>query len=396
MPESHVLYTSDFLLSARTLVLAGQDLQEALAESDPAAIEFAITEMEQAYTRYDQASERYHMFMLGRLGTTRSAAQAERVSVDGLASLVTDFQVAYVLVAAGQAVGEGEPTTPDSRTIATTPPSLTEALGALEETTRALRRPLTEPITQPPSATRGMLRPAEAPEVEAFRSLSLQKAVQTFQAVTSETLEALVEGVHQAIMACAEALSRLDEDAVLRALQMLGLELEQIPNLGRLIRLGVDRLKKAITALTSWLGEEALDSLKEKIENMLRRWLSGDQLDATLRWALAVEDTQQLAQTALAQPSLTVEKLDQTATEIKLLRTRFDNHVDLITQAARTVTLIGGLLTTVLGTQAMLLSAVAYLAVITWAVGMGIDYADSGRILDRVEGVGTIIRRLLQ
>ncbi|HEY65154.1 MAG TPA: hypothetical protein G4O02_11350 [Caldilineae bacterium] len=398
MPQSHMMYISDFLLSTRTLVLAGRDLEEALARDNPAAIEFAIMEIEQAYTRYDQASERYHLFMLSRLETTRSTAQAEQVSMDGLASLVTDFQVSYVLAAASQAVGEiAPPTRGDrTRTMITAPPPLAEALGALEETTQALRRPLMESTTPPVSITRGMLRSGEAITVESVQSPSLQEAIQTFQTVTSETLEELVRGVRQAIMACLEALSGLDKEDITEALQLLGRTLEEIPNLGRLLRLAIDRLRKAIANLIAWLGDENVEGLKGKVEETLRRWLNGEQIDDGLRWALAIESTRQLAQVAVTRPGLAADRLDEASTEIKVLRVRFDEHMTLIAQAAKTVTLLGGLLTASLGTQAILLSVVTYLAVIAWAVGMGIDYADSGRILDRVEGVGTIIQRLLQ
>ncbi|MCD6291615.1 MAG: hypothetical protein J7M34_14040 [Anaerolineae bacterium] len=394
MLQGHIIYTSDFLLSARTIALAGRDLQEALTQNEPRAIEFAIAELEQAYMRYDQSSERYQMFMLGQLGTTRSAAQAERVSTDGLASLVTDFQVAHVLLAAGQAVGEsGEPTR-GVRAEAISP--LTEAVESLEDTARMIRRPLAASLSEPPPATRGLLAAKAPTAVEPVHSLSLAAAIATLQTTTTDTLEDLVSRVREAIVACVEELSNLDEDDILRALRLLGMDLEGIPDVGRLIRLGIDRLKKAINAVVAWLGEETLERLKERLKEVLHQWLTGEQINVGLRYVLAVDDTQQMVKQAVSQPGLTIEKVDQASTEVKQLRVRFDEHMGLVTQAAKVVTVIGGLLTTSLGVQAVLISAVSYLAVIAWAVAMGIDYADSGRLLDRVEGVGAIIQKLVQ
>ncbi len=396
MPQSHITYISDFLLSARTILLAGQDLQEALAEDDPLAVELAVSEMEQAYTRYDQAGDAYRLFMLGRLGTTRSAVQAERVSTDALASLVTDLQVAYVLIAAGEAVGETAPSAPRTRTMAVAPPPLAEALRALDETTRQLRRPLAAPITEPPPPTRGLFRPARVTTIEPVHSRNRAEAVQTFRTTATDTLEQLVSGVREAIMACIEALTNLDQETLLRALRLLGVELQQIPDVGRLVRLGVDRLRKAIDALIAWLGEEALEQIKDKMEEFLRRWLSKEQLEVGLRYVLNVEATQALIQEAASRQELSQEQFDTISTELKALEARFEDHVGLLTQAAKAVTVVGGLLTTSLGAQAALLSATAYTGITAWAVGMGIDYVDSGRILDRVEGVGKIIRRQLQ
>ncbi len=398
MPQNHAAFTGDFLLSTRTIVLAGQDLQDALAQNEPTAIEFAITELEQAYARYDQAGENYRTFMLGRLGTTRSAAQAERVSIDAMASVVTDLQVSHVLLAAGAAVGEVKLPPRRGRKAVVAPLSLTDALQALEQTTRVLRRPLAAPLSRPPSTgTRGLFGPAQPIVIEAVHSASLEEALQTFNSTASDTLERLIEGVYKAIMACIEAISKLDEESILAALRMLGLELEKLPDIGRLIRLGIDRLKKAIAALVAWLGEEIMDLLKAKLEELLRRWLSGEKIESELRRVLNVEATQNLVREASARPGLTREELDQASTALKVLTARFDEHMGTITQAARTVTLIGGLLATSgLGVKAVLLSAVAYLAVIAWAVGMGMDYADSGRILNRVAGVGVIAQGLLQ
>ncbi|MCS7221295.1 MAG: hypothetical protein RML36_08280 [Anaerolineae bacterium] len=396
MPQSHVAYVSDFLLSVRAIALAGQDLQDALAQGDAEAQDFAIAELEQAYARYDQASESYRTFMLGRLGTTRSAVQAERVSVDTLGSVVADLQVAHVLLAAGQSVGEIEE--PAMRTRAVGPaPMLADALRSLDETARGLRWALAMPISRPVAATRSLFGPPQPVVIEPVQSPSVEQALSTFRSIAMDTLEHVVAGVHKAIRSCIEAISSLDEKAILSALEMLVGEIGALPEIGRLIRLGVDRLKKAITAIITFLGDEVMDALKAKLKEMVQQWLSAQQLDAELRKALNIQATQKLIEEVSARPGLIGDQLDQASTAIKVLRVRFDGHVETIAQASKTVAVVGGLLATSgLGVKAVLLAAVAYLAIIAWAVGMGIDYADSGRILNRVQGIGMIAQELIR
>jgi tetrahydromethanopterin S-methyltransferase subunit A len=395
MPQSHIAHVGDFLLSIRALAFAGQDLQDALAQGDADARDFAIAELEQAYTRYDQASEGYRAFMLGRLGTTRSPVQAERVSIDALGSVVADLQVAHVLLAAGQSIGELETPTALTRSM-DAPSPLAEALQSLNNTARDLRQALAMPISQPVVATRGLFGSPQPVVIEPVQSPSFEQALDTFRSTAMDTLEHMVDGVHKAIRSCIEAISGLDEKAILSALEMLVGELGALPEVGRLVRLAVDRLKKAITAILTFLGDEVMDALKAKLKELVQQWLSARQIDIELRKVLNIQATQKFIEEVSARPDLSGDRLDRASTAIKVLRARFDGHVETIGQASKTVAVVGGLLVTSgLGVKAVLLAAVAYLAIIAWAVGMGIDYTDSGRILNRVQGIGTIARELI-
>lgn len=396
MPQSHVAYVSDFLLSFRAIALAGRDLQDALAQGDAEAQDFAIAELEQAYARYDQASESYRTFMLGRLGTTRSAVQAERVSVDALGSVVADLQVAHVLLAAGQSAGEIEEPATRARAVGTAP-MLADALRSLDETARGLRRALATPISQPIPPTRSLFGPPQPVVIEPVQSSSLEQALNTFRTMALDALEHVVDGVHKAIRSCIEAISGLDEKAILSALEMLVGEIGALPEVGRLIRLGVDRLKKAVTAVVAFLGDEVMDALKAKLKEVIQQWLSAQQIDAELRKVLNIQATRKLIEEVSVRSDLSGDQLDRASTAIKVLRARFDGHVETIAQASKTVAVVGGLLVTSgLGVKAVLLAAVAYLAIIAWAIGMGLDYADSGRILNRVQGIGMIAQELIQ
>lgn len=394
MPLNHIGYASDFLLGARSVLLAGRDLQEAVAANDPNAIEFAVTELERAYALYDQAGVNYRLFMLGRLATTRSLDQRERVSGDNLATIVTDLQVAQVLTAAAQATGELDMPS-EVRTVGVAVPPLEAALQDLEQTTARLRGPLAAPFTEAPPATRGFLRPAEVIAVPPVQSQTLDEAVQTFRTISLTTLDGVVDGLRQAILGLIQAIRNLDEQAILEALRLLGLDLQRLPEVGRLIRLALDRITKVIDAIVDWLGPEILQLLKEQLRELLRKLLRDQQVSDLLRQALKVEDTRALIEQTLSAPTLSREKLDEGSTQLRVLDLRFQEQMQMVSEASRLVTTIGGLLlTTGLGVKAVPLTALAYCAVLGWALALGIDYADSGRWLDMVQGVGRIARQV--
>jgi hypothetical protein len=390
MSPASLAATSDLLLSARTIYLAGQDLQEALQQNDPSAIEFAVTGLEQAYTRYDQAGERYRRELVPPAAATRAAPEptAAVASDDtaALAGVITDLQVSQLLLVAGRATGEGVAATRGARSLAEEPVTLSDALQALDTTARALRAPLM-PATAPAAAvTRGGVGPAAA-----ARSLTLAEALQTLSQTAQATLTQLVDGVYGAIRSCIDAISNLDQSAILAALRALGAQALEIPDVGRLLRLGIDRLQKAIAAITEALGGTIVALIKMKIETMVREWLGAQRVQEELSKVLEVEEISQIVAAIAARDDLIIDRVDDASAKLQALGERFRQQMVTIDKAARTVSIIGGLLlTSGLGSQAALLTAAAYLAVIAWAIVLGMDYADAGG-LQRVAGVRVIL-----
>lgn len=396
MSPASLAATSDLLLSARTIYLAGQDLRDALQQNDPSAIEFAVTGLEQAYARYDQSSERYRRELTApsaaaSLTATRAASEpsaAAAAADDGaaLVNVITDLQVSQLLLVAGRATGEGVAVTRGARSLAEEPITLSDALQALDTTARALRAPLMPTPTPAVAATRGGIGPAAI-----ARSLTLAEALQTLSQTANATLTQLVDGVYGAIRSCIDAISSLDQHAILAALRALGSQVLEIPDVGRLLRLGIDRLQKAIAAITEALGGTIIALIKMKIEAMVREWLGAQRVQEELRKVLEVEETSQIVMALAARQDLLIDRVDDASAKLQTLGERFRQQMETVDKAAKTVSIIGGLLlTSGLGSQAALLTAVAYLAVIAWAFFVGMDYADAGG-LQRVAGVRAIL-----
>ena len=390
MSPASLAATSDLLLSARTIYLAGQDLQEALQQNDPSAIEFAVTGLEQAYARYDQAGERYRRELAPPAAATRAAPEpTTAVAPDDTAALVgviTDLQVSQLLLVAGRVTGEGVAATRGARSLAEEPVTLSDALQSLDTTARALRAPLMPAAAPAVAVTRGGVGPAAA-----ARSLTLAEALQTLSQTAQATLTQLVDGVYGAIRSCIDAIADLDRNAILAALRALGAQALEIPDVGRLLRLGIDRLQKAIAAITEALGGTIVALIKMKIETMVREWLGAQRVQEELSKVLEVEEISQIVAAIATRDDLIIDRVDDASAKLQALGERFRQQMVTIDKAARTVSIIGGLLlTSGLGSQAALLTAAAYLAVIAWAIVLGMDYADAGG-LQRVAGVRVIL-----
>ncbi len=392
MSPASLAATSDLLLSARTIYLAGQDLQDALQQNDPAAIEFAVTGLEQAYARYDQAGERYRRELTAS-AATRALPEPEAAAAPDdsavLAGILTDLQVSQLLLVAGRATGEGGAVTRGARSLAEEPVTLSDALQTLDTTARALRAPLAPAAAPTVAATRGGVGPTAM-----ARSLTLAEALQTLSQTANAALAQLVDGVHGAIRSCIDAIADLDQSAILAALRSLGAQVLEIPDVGRLLRLGIDRLQKAIAAITEALGGTIVALIKTKIETMVREWLGAQRIQEELRKILEVEETSQIVATLVARQDLIIDRVDDASAKLQALSERFRQQMATVDKAAKTVSIIGGLLlTSGLSSQAALLTAVAYLAVIAWAFFVGMDYADAGGI-QRVAGVRAILSEI--
>ncbi|MGH9937354.1 MAG: hypothetical protein ACREAM_13995, partial [Blastocatellia bacterium] len=141
MPTNHVINSSDYVLGAESVLTAGRRLQSALSTgASPAKMEYVIAGLEQAAEMQNNGGAAYHNFMFSELTTTSETEKAtrERIMEDVLASVLTDLQVANVLMAAGQAVGElgAQPQ----------PQRLGESLRRLENTSQVIAQSLASPL----------------------------------------------------------------------------------------------------------------------------------------------------------------------------------------------------------------------------------------------------------
>lgn len=382
MTANHAVYTSDYLLSTQSVLHAGGRLRNVL-DADRATREYAITRLERAAEQHETGGTGYRTFMFSELETTTEADKAirERVTEDVLISVLTDLQVANVLMAAGQALGEtGEKAEPRR---------LDEALLRLENTTRAVERSLPSPLAI--GAEPGRFGFAEAVTIPAVvQSADLPSAIETFRHRSNETLSTLVNEARGVVASVITVLSQLDEEKVLAGLSKLGVQVQELPRIGRLFRWGVEKLEGAIDALIGLLGSEALARIKAQVEKVWQDVKEGKYVAQALEWAFGVEATRTDIEEILRSEGLRQEALDKAGNALDQLASAFKENMSITRGLTSAVTFGCTLLTPLASPQLALVAASAYAVILAAVVLIGMDYADSGRILQRVRGVREI------
>jgi hypothetical protein len=384
MTSNHAVLTSDYLLSTQSVLNAGNRLRN-LIDADRATLEYAITRLERAAQQHEDGGTGYRAFMFSELETATEADKAmrERLTEDALASVLADLQVANVLIAAGQTLGEtGERAEPRL---------LNEALLRLENTTRTIEQSLASPLAEGVEPGRfGFAEEVAAPET--VQSADLPSAIETLKSRSDETLTALVNETQGVMTSVLTALDKIDKAKVTAALSNLGFQVQALPRVGRLFRQGVEKLEGAIDALIRLLGSEVLAQIKAKVEEIWQKVKKGEYIAQTLKWAFGVEATRTHIAEILGSEGLERAALDEASNALSQLVIKFKENMAMAQGLTSAVTLAGTLLalTPLAGPELALVTASAYVLILAAVVLIGMDYADSGRILQRVRGVGEI------
>jgi len=389
MSGNHVGNTTDYLSGTQVVLSAGRQIR-AFLDADPATLEYAVTRLERAAQEYEGRGSDYRAFMFSELDSTDEAEREirQRLTEDVLATVLTDFEVANVMIAAGQTMGEtGEKA--EKR-------FLDDALLRLDITTRALERSLPSPLTVGTVPGRFGFAEAVIPPQE-IKSPDLMSAIQTFKRSSDETLTRLVSEAQGVGTSVVTSLSKLPEEKVLAALSKLGEQVQELPMIGRLFRQGVTKLLRAIDSLIRFLGKGALNLIKVKIEQIWQKIKDGQYLADVLNWAFEVEPTRSKIDEILNSKGLDPAVLDEASNALGRLSITFEEKMKMAEGLAKALTLAGTLLalTPLSGAALTILVASTYGLILAAVVLIGMDYADSGRILQRVRGVREIADDLL-
>jgi hypothetical protein len=386
MVDTHAVRTSDYLLDVQSVLHAGQRLRQSL-DAPASRREFAISQLERAATRQEAGGKAYQAFMFNQLDVTPETAKVrrERVAEDALASIVTDLEVANVLLAAGRTLGEKGPVAE--------PVLLDEALAKLRTSASAVEEFLPEPLQDVAETGRFGFSETTSATIRQG-SADLATAIAAFKSRAEETLTLLIEESEGVVVDVLKATGKLDPQKVLEALGMLGEAGAQLPKIGRLIRQGLRKLQGAINALVQLLGNDALTKIKEKLQEVWTDLQAGKQASGVLEWAYAVASTRARLTETLGAEDLDLVALDAGSEELQRLQAKFKEHAGLLRGALAAVTLLGTIVVWggwVAGPPLALATAFALVLIVAAVVLIGMDYADSGSVLRRVRGVGEII-----
>lgn len=378
MTTDHAVYTNDYLLNTQSVLYAGRHLRRAL-DADRATIEFATNQLEEAVQKHEEGGTGYRAFMFSELETTPEAEKAtqERLTEDVLASVLTDLQVANVLMAAGQTIDEKAE-----------PRLLDEALLMLENTAHTIDRSLAEGTVP---GRFGFAEEVTAPQ--AIQSADLTSAIETFRSRSDEVLTTLVNDAQGVVTSILKALDKIDLEKVVTALSNMGRHVQALHKVGhRLFRYGVEKLEGAMDALIRLLGSETLAKIKAEVEEVWKRVKEGEHVAQVLGWAFRVDDARTHISEILRSERLKLEKLDDASNALTPLPITFKEIMVMAERMAAAVT-IGGFALTLIplaGPSPALLTAFAYLLILAAVLLIGMDYADSGFLLQRVRGVREI------
>lgn len=386
MATTHMLSTNRYLSNTADVLSAGRQLRDMLGE-DLETLDYGVTRLEEAARNQEIGATTYRAFMFAELETSRIAKKErrERISEDVFASVLTDLQIANVLITAGNAVGE---TNGDSR-----PHLLDEALNDLGETSPVIERGLSSPLAKGPGRFNFSGTLAK-PTV--FHSADAESAVQTFQRISDETLNKLVGGVHEVALSVFDALKKLGPEEILEALNKLGGPVQSLTGMiRRLISVGIQKMKQAVDDLVRLIGNDAISKIRDKIKEL---WEDREQgiVVKLLAKIIGVEKTRASLTTILSLKGIDKDTADRGSNDLSQLLIPYKNNMEMAKKAVKAISFGSSvlILTPIAGHNIALFAASSYLIILTAVILVAMDYADSGGILQRVRGVGEIANGL--
>lgn len=388
MATTHTISTSRYLLNTAGVLAAGRELQNMLGE-DLETLDYAVTQLEEAAKDQEIGGTKYRAFMFAELKKSKGVQteRRERISDDVFATVLMDMQIANVLMAAGHALGEAKG---DSE-----PQLLDEALNDLDETRPVIARGLSSPLAKESGPGRlnfsGVVTKATV-----FQSVDADSAVQTFHKNSNDTLDKLVSGVHEVAVSVLNAVKKLSPEKILEALNNLGGPAQTITGMiKRLISQGARKMKQAIDDLVRLIGNDSILQIRDKIREL---WDDREKgiVDTLLGTIIGVETTRANITTIVSLKGIVRETADQASNDLSQLLITYNNNMEMAKKAVKAISFGSSLLilTPFAGHNIALFAASSYLIILAAAILVAMDYADSGRILRRVRGVGEIANGL--
>ena len=295
------------LARAESVVQAGQQLQSLFNE--PEMRQYAIDDLERAAQEYGNEGTTYRNFMFSELKSEKADADKKSAVEGTLVSVLSDIQVANVLIASGRAVGEaGEVEDPEI---------LRQYLQQLEETSQSIRQALSRTATTTSASNNRNAR-------ENFRENS-EEALKTFVDKAANVATSIFDELSKNTdkLNIGDLLTRLASDI-----------LNQLSEVGRLIRKGVQFIKEAFNSLLRLLGEAKLENFIDNLKKTAKEiWdefqESGSPLEQSIAWVFGVEDVRSRREKKLSQENLNEQSLINGSNESKKLKEDFAKEMKM-------------------------------------------------------------------
>lgn len=385
-------YSSDTekYISSTQSVLNASKLLRSKLEKRGNEVEFYVNQLEQAVKAQRNSGDVFRSFMFSELESTTESDKSiqERIIEDTFIGILTDLETANLLISAGASCGEaGERIDPSK---------LDEAIRRLDNTLRTIER--SQPFPLSPGYIPGRFGfQEEASGIITIKSPDLPSAITAFRERADATLLSLVSESNSAITNVVKELSRLKPNDVAIALSCLGCQIQELPQIGKLLGLGIKMVQDSIDSITRLLGSDAIDTVKESVKEIWEKIRDGEYLDQLLWSAFEIQKEKEIINDKILSGVSDKNALDIACNELSSLETRFKETMALMKGIISAVTFGSGVIATLpaIGIPNVVLMAPgSYFFIFAVIVLLGIDYADSGRILQLVCGVGEIAKRL--
>jgi hypothetical protein len=259
---------------------------------------------------------------------------------NGLAAVLFDIQAGNLLIAAGLARGEDAAAKQDGELLLAARQQIAISRGELVGIPVA-------PLKFDPKLNQ--------------RSNTIEGALVTFRDSSNDLLHEIVTEAKSGVLLVGDQISKLDVGPLGDLLGKIGDAIPFGADLGRLVRRGIELVKKAIDGITGLFGKDLLGDARDGVGEV---WHGiGDLTDMLFEKLLGVGPVKQHIDTILKGPGLQLERVDRQANALSPLGTSFNSNNKMLRGIIRAIAFAGGLL--------------AWLSVTgPWVViGLGIAYA---------------------
>jgi hypothetical protein len=196
-------------------------------------------------------------------GAAEGTASGGQSPEEQLVGTVLEFQTANVLLAAGSAAESADQG--DDESVRTISSQLEAAVVGLEATTQSLQGSTTSEFGFLPRS------PPPPPPIRRAKVTASHLKERAKSAIAG-----LIDDSTHVIDRTFEQLKKLDPSKALEAIQALGSQVPALKAAGRLIAIGLEKLKHAYEALIGWAGVDRLKYVQETVAQFWESALKGE------------------------------------------------------------------------------------------------------------------------
>jgi hypothetical protein len=368
--------TSELLSATRQVVDAGRDLEDVLDE-DRTTVRLMARRLEKRLAEMDPQASALQELAFEDLEAEALGEVPEPAVDEILGTVLIDIQAGRLAVAASGAAGESG-AGPGHQEYA-------EALTDLKETERAFDRA---------PATLGLEAPAEPRRIASPDEASARA---TFRDEATRTLDSIVTGTEGVVTATMDEIKRLPFAATLDELiRRAGGWKGPVPKAGPLLRLGLKKLKRALESLSRLFKLPQVEELKEKLAAFWQEVTGEGFLTTVVKRSVRIGAAESRVASALNASPLAIDTLDEASGSLAALTERYDTAVRRIRLILKAYALcaaalgVAAVAVPVITPWVAAVSAAFYLFTLAGVLSLARDYADSGKGLGRVAGVGSV------